>query len=229
VCEAYGEHHSIFVFWRVDSSFQGSGYALPPEYPNYSHSRQEQFPQTHPTRSMPGMKIRPAPAPPSRGHASSYYDGHPQTFSYFKQLMSDTSGTSHQDTYVEHRQRFEQQSDAANVISDPDVPGRTIQDTNHYPHRTFRAYTDNQSPTPGWPRETFDDPSSTNMVVKFQPATSATMSSAHPFQQYDEWQLPVSQDRALLGQTATLAPYEYLARPPQDPGVIATASTDSDW
>jgi hypothetical protein len=174
---------------------------------------------------MPGVKIRPALAPPSRGHASSYYDGHPQTFLYFKQLMLDTSGTSHRDTYAGHRQRFEQQSDA----SDPNVSGRAIQDINRYPHRTFRHYTDNQSPTPSWPRQTFDDPSSTNMVVEFQPGTPATMSSAHPFQQYDEWQLPVSQDRALLGQTSTLAPYEYVARPPQDPGLIAIASTDSDW
>ena len=175
------------------------------------------------------MKINPGPAPLSRGHASSYYDGHPQTFSYFKQLMLDTSGTSNQDTHVEHRQRFEQQSDAANVISNPKVAGGTIQDMNRYPHRTFRPYTDNQSPTPAWPRETFDDSSSTNMVVKFQPTTPATMSFAHPLQQDDEWQLPASQDRLLLGQTSTLAPYEYVARPPQDPGVIATASTDSDW
>jgi hypothetical protein len=152
-------------------------------------------------------------------------------FSSFKRLMLENSAPSLQGTYGEHPQRFEWQSDAANVISDPNVPGRTVQDMNRYPHHTFRTYTDNQSPTLSWPREMFEDVSSTNTVVKFQPATYASTSSAHPFQQYDEWQFSVGQDtaRALLGQTSTHAPYEYVAKPPQDPGFIATAFTDSDW
>jgi len=187
------------------------------------------YPQPNPTPAGSSLSKKTCHTTAPRGQASAYYDRHPQTpllFASFKQLL-DASRSSFQDTYLEHHQRFEPQSDIV-VRSDTNVAADTVLDMNHYSYHNANTYFDNKPPTLDWPGEKVDG---TNIVINPQPvnATYATMSSAHPSQQCDEWQVPVSQNGIPFGPTRVLAPHGFVSRRSQDPYDLTIDTTGTDW
>ena len=185
------------------------------------------YPQPDPTLAGSSLSKKTCLTTAPRGQASAYYDEHPQTpllFASFKQLLLDASRSSFQDAYLEHRQRFELQSDIV-VRSDTNVAADTVLDMNRYSNHNANTYFDNKPPTLDWSGEKIDG---TNIVINPQPVntTYATMSSAHPFQQCDEWQVPVSQNGIPFGPTRVLAPHGFVSRRSQDPNYLSIDTTD---
>ena len=143
--------------------------------------------------------------------------------------MLDASRPRFQDTYLEHRHRFKLPGDADN-ISDPKFPADAAQNTIRHSYLNPNTYSDCQPMTLDWPREKddSDDLAASNTVVNPQVvnATYCRISSAHPFQQYDERGISASQDGPRFGSTPALSPYEFVSGQPRDPDVVSTGTMD---
>ena len=172
--------------------------------------------------------MNPTTAP--RGYASSYYDGHPQSFvsfASFEQLMLEASRQRFQDTYPEPRPQLELQGDVDDM-SGPNLPADAMQDTNRHSYLNPNTRSDYQPLTLDWPREKVDNISASNTVVndvRPQPvdATYGTMTSAHP---YREREISASQDGPQIGSIPAIPPYEFVSGQTWDPDVVTTGTTD---